>query len=111
MSLQSRLEVTAFQVAEKFENGILAVQMADWNSKWPVDLDTTVVENRTVSNWLVQSKTVELDISGTGDSDDVQAVIQVVARTLEAAIAAESAGRITLAQATDIENAWVSAWS
>lgn len=111
MSLESVRTASSQDVATKFAAGDLLSSMQAWNNVWPTGLEADSVNSRTVRNWLVQSKTVELQIVGAGTSQDIERVVDVLVRILSAAIAAESAGRISAAQAADIEAAYNAAWT
>ena len=111
MSLQDALDGCIDEIADKFDVGTLLSSMQNWDTNWPVIFDEEVRDERTVRDWFVPSRTVELNISSPATFLDFQKVSVVVVQTLEAGIAAETAGRISGAQATSMETAYNTAWT
>lgn len=110
MSLQNSLNNCVNDIIIKFNNGLLKATMESWNASWPSIFNEGIPEQRTVRNWYVPSTVVELSIATPATNSNLQDVISIITKTLEAAIAAENAARITPAQATNLENTYNSIW-
>jgi hypothetical protein len=110
MSLQTALNRVAFDVVGQFGAATMAAAMATWNAAWPLIFDEESIAERTVRDWFIPSLVVEESYPATPTADDLQNTIAVVVRTLEAAIAAETAGRITAAQALSLETLFLATW-
>jgi hypothetical protein len=115
MSLQTILDncVRRINLVFILSPALFKTITASWNQSWPTIFDEERVSERTVRNWLVPSIVAQNNIPNAPSPPNVvnlQGVVNVIVRTIEAAIAAQNAGRITLAQANDLENVFDSTW-
>lgn len=110
MSLQIALNQVTVDVSTQFSAGTMVAAMATWNAAWPLIFDEDSVLEGTVRDWFIPSLVVEESYPAVPTADDLQATIGTIVRTLEAAIAAETAGRITPAQALSLETLYLATW-
>jgi hypothetical protein len=90
-------------------SGDLLAPFSAWNDSWSSIFGDSAGE-LTVKAWIVKSKVVQDQMTGTGNILDLQRIVDVMTRTTLAARDALAAGRITAAQATDYESAFNAAW-
>jgi hypothetical protein len=115
MSLQTILDncVRRINLVFTLNPGLFKTVTTSWNQSWSTIFDEERVPERTVRNWLVPSIVAQINIPDPPSPPNVvnlQRVVNIIVRTIESAIAAQNAGRITLTQANDLENAFDSTW-
>jgi len=111
MSLTSALNSVVSNTGAKFDAGTMKADLASWNAGWPLIFDELSRQQRTVRDWFVPSTVVEISIENPASPTNLQDTIDVLVRTLSAAIAAEATLRITAAQALAMETLYFSVWT
>lgn len=105
-TLNDAIALTNQQVGLGNPLNLLNQQITQFTAAWTPNFDRLNENDRTLRNWEVRSQVVINETPVIGNAQERQAVINVICRVMYAAIAAETAGRITTAQRDAVLAAW-----